>query len=401
MMKIIIIAQFNSFSFEGGNSRFTYLLDLFDYKNNDVEFITSNFHHATKTKRKIDKKTLNKCNYKLTFIDEPGYKKNVSIKRMVSHKILSKRIKKYLKNLNYKPDVIYCAIPSLDVAYEAVTFAKKNGIRFIVDIQDLWPEAFKMALNISVISNVIFYPMKRKANYIYSNADDIVAVSETYVNRALSVNSKKTEGLSIFLGTDLRYFDKCQKENKVVHKDNVIRVAYIGTLGTSYDIKSVIDAIKILKNKGIKNVKFIIMGNGPLEESFEMYAKQSDIDYQFTGRLDYEKMVGLLSSCDICVNPIVGLSVASIINKVGDYAAAGLPVINTQNSEEYKELIDRYKAGYNCNNGDSIDIANKLETLIKDEKLRIKLGSGNRRLAGEKFDRNKTYPKIIKLIERG
>lgn len=399
-MKIIIIAQFNTFSFEGGNSRFTYLLDLFDYKKDEVEFITSNFRHATKTKRNIDKKILNNYNYKITFIDEPGYKKNVSIKRLFSHKILSKKIKKYLNNLSYKPDVIYCAIPSIDVAYESITFSKKNGIRFIIDIQDLWPEAFKMALNIPIISNVIFYPMKRKVDFIYSNADEIVAVSETYVKRALSVNKKLVKGLSVFLGTDLNYFDKCQKNNKVVYKDNIIRIAYIGTLGTSYDIKLIIDSIKILYSKGIKNIKFVIMGDGPLKESFELYAKQSEIDYEFTGRLDYEKMVGLLSSCDICVNPIVGSSVASIINKVGDYAASGLPVINTQNSEEYKNLIIQYNAGYNCKNGDSKDIADKIETLVNDEKLRKKFGKGNRKLAEEKFDREKNYKKIIELITK-
>ena len=143
------------------------------------------------------------------------------------------------------------------------------------------------------------------------------------------------------------------------------------------------------------------MGTGPLRESFENYAKQSKIDYEFTGRLDYDKMVGLLSSCDICVNPIVGLSVASIINKVGDYAASGLPVINTQNSDEYRQLLIDYNAGFNCKNGDFEDIADKIELLINNKDLRMKLGKGNRKLAEERFDRNKTYPEIIKLIERG
>lgn len=398
-MKILMIANFVSFPFEGGNSRFTYILNMLDNKKNQLELVTSNFRHSTKSKREYSPEELSKVSYKITLLDEPGYKKNVSIKRFYSHKILSINLKKYLKKID-KPDLIYCAIPSIDVAYESITFSKKNGIRFIIDIQDLWPEAFKMALNIPIISNVIFYSMKRKVDFIYSNADEIVAVSKTYVKRALSVNKKLVKGLSVFLGTDLNYFDKCQKNNKVVYKDNIIRIAYIGTLGTSYDIKLIIDSIKILYSKGIKNIKFVIMGDGPLKESFELYAKQSEIDYEFTGRLDYEKMVGLLSSCDICVNPIVGSSVASIINKVGDYAASGLPVINTQNSEEYKNLIIQYNAGYNCKNGDSKDIADKIETLVNDEKLRKKFGKGNRKLAEEKFDREKNYKKIIELITK-
>ncbi len=37
-------------------------------------------------------------------------------------------------------------MPSLDVAKVAAKYAKENNIRFIIDIQDLWPEAFRMVL---------------------------------------------------------------------------------------------------------------------------------------------------------------------------------------------------------------------------------------------------------------
>lgn len=400
-MKILMIAQFNTFEFEGGNSRFTYLLDKFDYKKDEVEFITSNFKHGTKSKRIIDDKILKKLKYKITLLEEPGYKKNVSLKRLHSHKILSKNLKKYLNNLNYKPDVIYCSIPSIDVANVAVKYANKNKIRFIIDIQDLWPEAFKMALNIPIISDIVFYPMMRKANYVYSHSNDIVSVSQTYVNRGLKVNTKVKKGLSVFLGTDLDYFDKCAKENKVLFNDNKIRVAYIGTLGTSYDIKNIVDAIKILNDKNINNIKFVIMGDGPLRKTFEEFAKEKQIDYEFTGKLDYPKMVGYLCACDIGVNPIIGTSVASIINKVGDYAAAGIPVINTQNSEEYRNLIDEYEAGYNCENGNVEDMAEKIKLLVENEKQRVKMGKNNRKLAEDKFDRKRTYKKIIELLEEG
>ena len=123
------------------------------------------------------------------------------------------------------------------------------------------------------------------------------------------------------------------------------------------------------------------------------------IDFEFTGRLDYSKMVGLLCSCDICVNPISHGAAQSIINKVCDYAASGLPVLNTQECQEYRDMLDNYKAGLNCDNGNIQDISAKLERLINDKELRKKLGEGNRRLALEKFDRDKTYKEIIKIVE--
>jgi len=330
-MDIVIVAQYlrDLESFDGNNSRFIYIAKMLAKSNkNNIEIITSDFSHARKTNfNKIDKID----GIKFTVCHETGYERNVSLKRFISHKELAINIKKYLKDRK-KPDVIYLAVPSLSVGKICTKFCDKNDIKLIIDIQDLWPEAFKMVFNIPIISNLIFFPMKKQADYIYSRADEIVAVSETYCNRALKVNKKTKKGLSVFLGTDLKYFDECKKNNKIEFDDDVIRIAYIGTLGHSYNIKFVIDAISILNKKGINNIKFIVMGDGPLKQEFEEYAKERNINCEFTGKLKYENMIGLLCSCDIAVNPIKAKSAGSIINKVGDYAAAGLPVINSQES---------------------------------------------------------------------
>ena len=133
-------------------------------------------------------------------------------------------------------------------------------------------------------------------------------------------------------------------------------------------------------------------------DSFVERAKDKDVECEFLGRLPYSEMVKYITNCDVAVNPIVETSSASIINKVGDYAAAGLPVINTQPDKEYRKILEEYQAGFNCKNGDVQDIAEKIEVLYKDKELREKMGENNKRLAEEKFDRNKTYPQIIKLI---
>lgn len=398
-MDIVIVSQYlrDIECFESNNSRFVYIAKLFAKSDeNNVEIITSDFNHTKKEKfNKIGKLD----GVKITACHEPGYPKNVCLKRFNSHKKLSKNIKEYLEKRR-KPDIIYCAIPSLAVGKIVAQYAEKNGVRFVIDIQDLWPEAFKMVFKIPLLSNAIFYPMKRQANYIYKCADDIIAVSETYCNRALKVNKKVKKGLSVFLGTDLNYFDECAKKNKVEFDDDLVRIAYIGTLGHSYNIPIVIDAIRYLNDKGINNLKFIIMGDGPLKEKFESYAREKQIDAEFLGRLEYAKMVGTLCSCDIAINPISRGAAQSIINKVGDYAAAGLPVINTQENNEYRNLVEEYKIGFNCENNNSNDLAEKINILWNDEKSRKEFGNNNRKLAEKKFNRNRTYNEIVKLMEK-
>lgn len=398
MKDILIIAHFTQVPGELGNGRFNYIAEKINKKDANVEVVTTNFSHGTKSHRSLNEEQLNSISYKLTMLYEPGYDDNVSIKRFYSHYIMGKSLTKYLSNRK-KPDVIYCAVPSLNVAYVAAKYAKKHNIRFIIDIQDLWPEAFKMVFNVPIISDILFYPMKRQADYIYAAADEIIAVSQTYANRALKINKKCKSVNYVYLGTDLATFDHFAKSNKIMDKPkDEIWIAYIGTLGHSYDLMSVIDALKILKDRGINNIKFIIMGNGPLKSKFEKYAKVKDINAEFTGKLSYEKMVGILKMCDIAVNPIRKGSAQSIINKVGDYAAAGLPVINTQECREYQELLKKYNAGFNCINGDPQDIAEKIYKLYINSELRKEMGRNNRILAEDKFDRRKTYNKIIEIL---
>lgn len=395
MKDVLMIAHFCNDIDGKGNNRFNYLAEFLADRGFKVELITSDFSHSRKAKRH---EIVKHSKYKVTYISEPGYQKNVSVQRFRSHRAMGMNLKKYLETRK-KPDVVYCAVPSLDVAEAAVSYAYENDIRLLIDIQDLWPEAFKMILDIPVISNTLFRQMKRQADRIYAAADEIIAVSRTYGSRAMEVNRKCREPHVVFIGTDIDYFDRMVKENINSEKpSDEIWLAYIGTLGSSYDLICVMDALKLLQDKGIRNLKFIIMGDGPLKSKFKSYAEGKNIYAEFTGILEYGKMAGLLASCDIAVNPIRRGSAGSIINKHADYAAAGLPVVNTQDSPEYRSLVEQNNAGLNCENGNSDDLAEKLLMLYSDERLRKTMGANSRRLAQEKFNRSKTYSEIVSLL---
>ena len=399
-MNILIVAEYlgdikNPDTF---NSRFLTVADMLRVEGHDVRIVTTDFIHHLK------EHTEGVSEYKdceLITLHEPGYKKNVSLKRFFSHYVLSKQLKKWLRNIK-KPDVIYCAVPSLDFAYEAARYAEINDIKFVLDIQDLWPEAFEMVFNIPIISKVIFAPLRSKANYIYSVADEIVAVSQTYVDRALKNNKKCKKGQAVFLGTDLSKFDEYKKQcSHFIKNENEIWLTYIGTLGHSYDLKLVMDAMSHLKKEDFySKLKFVVMGDGPLKEEFEKYAKKKELNISFLGMLAYPEMVSTLCKADIVVNPIKKNSAGTIINKHADYAASGIAVINTQENEEYCELVERYRMGFNCNNGNAADIAEKIAILIKDASLRNTMGKNARSCAVDNFDRRQAYQEILRVINK-
>lgn len=384
-MDIVILADFcGNFITDDLNMRFQYLANLLS-KEHTVELVTSDFNHA---KKKHFTTPIRNYNYKVTMLHETGYSKNVCIKRFYSHYIWARNLKKYLKNRK-KPDVVYAAIPPLAAPYVAAKYCEKHGIRFVVDVQDLWPEAFQMVFNVPVVSDIVFAPFKFLANGVYRRADAICAVSDTYCKRAKCANKKVKNTTTVFLGTELASFDRYASENPVlVKKEDEVWIAYCGTLGSSYDLTCTIDALSILKDY---RIRFIVMGDGPRKEEFESYAEEKGVNAIFTGRLDYEAMCSLLSACDIAVNPITHMAAQSIINKHADYVASGLPIVSTQENEEFRKLIDEYQMGFNCKNSNSVDFAEKIKKLVDDKDLRLQMGKNARRCAEERFDKKKIY----------
>lgn len=390
-MDIVIISHFCEDFSKMDNDRFLYIAKKL-CKKHDVEIITSDFRHTTKRHRNKSKTILP---FKITFLHEPGYTKNVCLKRFISHRVWGRRVEQYIRTRK-KPDVVYCAVPSLTGPNLVAKYCERNNIRFVIDVQDIWPEAFQMVVNVPVVSQIAFAPFKILANGIYKRADAICAVSDTYCRRAVRVNRKVKTTTTVFLGTELASFDRYAAENPILEKKNEeIWIAYCGTLGSSYDLICVIDAFCIL---GDSRLRLIVMGDGPKKEEFETYAKVKNVQVEFVGRLQYNVMCSLLSSCDITVNPIVHMAAQSIINKHADYAASGKPVVSTQEAKEYKNLIDEYHMGFNCRNNDGYDLAENIKTLIDHKEMRKRMGMNARRCAEEKFDRKVTYKLLENII---
>lgn len=398
-MKIIIIANFPA-RIDGSKEkgRFLYLGEMLCERGHDVTMLVSDFNHGTKKHRGSTEIKHEAYQTKIIALHEPGYPNNISIKRLWSHFVWGRNVGKFLNDTE-KPDVIYCAVPSLTAAIKVARYCKSAGPKFTIDVQDLWPEAFQMAVRNKLLQRAL-KPIDWYVNKIYRAADVVVAVSDTYVKRVLKVNAKVKDGYSIYLGNDGALFDASRGESIEERNNKEIKLAYIGTLGYSYDLKCVIDAIDISKpNEWPQIVKFVIMGDGPMKDELIRYAQLKRVECEFTGSLPYQEMVKKLCECDIVVNPIKSGSAASIINKVGDYALSGLPVINTQESPEYRKLLEQYKCGINCRVGNAQDVADAIVKLSKNPELRKQMGENARRLGEERFDRRQTYKQIVEVIE--
>lgn len=375
--------------------RYLYVAEKMAEKGHDVTYIQTDFDHLSK---KHFTKITGAYKSKVVLLHVPGYGDNISYKRLWSHYLWGCKVYNYLKQ-NEKPDVIFIHIPSMTAAVKAASYCKKNGVRYIIDVMDIWPEVFYMSVKNKLV-RFLMKPLEWYINKAYSAADEIVAVSQTYADRALSVNKKVKKGLSVFIGNDGENFDKSRDKNMVHYNDGCLRIAYIGTIGYSYDIPCFLRALKLYKDNNCKpEMKFVVMGDGPKLNEFRQMSKELGVDAEFTGRIDYEDMVGRLCSCDMLANCIVKGAQQSITNKVGDYALSGLPVINTQENLEYRSYVENLQLGINCRCGNERDVFEAMKKLASNPDLRKKYGDNQRKFGVKYFDIRYSYQPIFDLIE--
>lgn len=401
MKKIAVISMGVKLDNEKGYSRFRYIGDFLSDAGYQVDLITTTFQHWEKAQRNLDE--IKKENYKfnLKFIYEPGYKKNIDLHRIRSHRIAAKNLRQLLeKEGDY--DLIYCEIPPNDVALAAAEYAKSKGIPFVPDVNDLWPEAMRMVLDIPVISDVLFYPLLRDAEKVYSLVSGIIGTSDEYRDRPLKNQQLNVPKKTVYVGNEIAEFDAGVAEYgpQISKDEEEFWVSYAGTIGTSYDIKTMVLAGKELLNRGKSQINIKILGGGPLKEELEGLAKeQKCTNVEFVGYAPYPKMAAYLAKSDILVNSFVKKAPQSIVTKIGDYLAAGKPMINTCMSPEFRNKVEHDGFGINIMPEDVKVLADAIEKLYEDETGRTEMGKRARTIAEEQFDRPQSYKKIIELIE--
>ncbi|MBQ6420773.1 MAG: glycosyltransferase family 4 protein [Clostridia bacterium] len=401
MKKILIVASDVALPGEKGLARLHYLAEYFCGRGYAVELATADFQHWEKRRRTAAdlEWAQEKSAAKLTLLHEWGYKRNVEPRRILSLAGLSRRMGRYLKTAEY--DLIYALVPDNRLAYVAGKRAKARGVPFVVDVEDLWPEAMRMVFDVPVVSDLIFSYFTFFAKRVYRLADAVVGSSETYADEPLKYGVKPEKRAVVYVGCDLAEFDRgaAKYAGETQKPEGAFRVSYAGTLGTSYDLKTLLDAVTLLHRRGLTQIVPVIMGDGPDRAALEKHARETGVPAVFTGYLPRERMAAMLCAGDLTVNSLIAKASQSIVSKIGDYLAAGVPMVNTGLDPEFCRKTEADGFGVNVKPEDAEALADAIETLYRDPERRAEMGRAARNIAETQFDREKTYERIVALAE--
>ena len=382
-----------------GATRYVYLATLLHEHGFDVDFITSGFQHWEKRQRDVEHFDAGTDAYTIRFIEEPFYPKNMCPQRIWAHHVVAKRVSEYFDE-HHDYDLIYCQIPPNDVAREIGKAAHRFKIPYVVDVNDLWPEAFRVAFDVPVLSDILFAPFYRQAKAVYQMADAVVGTSDEYRERGLRDARSGIPSETVYVGNQLCEFDAgvTAQASQIDKSAGDIWVSYAGTLSACYDLETLVRAMALVQ-KTHPEAKLQILGDGSERDNLKAAAHSSGAEVVFHGYLPYSQMAAWLSKSDITINSLVEKAAQSIVTKIGDYLAAGKPMVNTSCSKEFRAKVEADGFGVNVKPGDAEGMAEVLIDLIEDPQRRAQMGERARAIAEEQFDRPHSYLKTVRLIE--
>ena len=141
-----------------------------------------------------------------------------------------------------------------------------------------------------------------------------------------------------------------------------------------------------------------ILGDGPDRDKLTELASSIGAPVDFLGYTPYDRMAAWLAASDITVNSLVHGAAQSIVTKIGDYLAAGIPMINTGESPEFCAKVEADGFGVNVAPGNASELTQAIVKLAAHPSSRKIMGAKARDIACRQFDQAHSYQAIVELI---
>lgn len=296
-----------------------------------------------------------------------------------------------------KPDFIIATSPPLFVGLIGVIFKKLwRGVRFILDIRDIWPESVESVG--AVRSKTLLRQGEKLARYIYRRADHITCTSPgikkllTLANITILPNGAELDLFRPDISGD-HIRRTWNLENKFV-------VLYTGNLGLAQAPEIFIKTAEILKQ--VRNdAAFLIVGAGVLFQKLQNEAAQKNLtNIIFTGARPRSEMPAFVAAANVCVIPYKKADTFrnTFPSKMFDYMAGAKPIIINLKGEA-SDLMEKAGCGLLANEENPRSLAETVIDLQKNPEKAKVMGQSGRIFVEKHYQREKIAEDLNCLLE--
>lgn len=301
-------------------------------------------------------------------------------------------------------DIVYATSTPLTVGVIAMMLKWRKKWRYVFEVRDLWPE---FPIQIGAIRNKILISFLRwLERKIYKNSEFVVALSPGMQEGVVAAGMpiEKTAMIPNMSKPD-KFFPhepNLEVANKFGIDLNKFNVIHFGSMNPANGLDYIVEAAKLVQEKGDSEISFIFLGDGAVRPKMEGLVHQYGLkNVSFLGKHNMSVVTEVVNCCDVTVTTFLNLPIlqTNSPNKLFDSLSAGKPII-VNSAGWTKDMAEREKCGFFVDPEDPADFANKI-LYYKDKKEELRLmGENSRRLSIEVYDKNILSAQVADVLEK-
>ena len=395
-----IVAAFAKGGDELHSNRFDYIASEAARRGCAVTQFISSFDHWKKARRRAPAP----ADRKVVRVYEPGYRSNVSARRIASHLVFSAALGAHLVAMTVargRPDVIYCCVPHNLSAFLCGVYCKVLRVEFVVDVHDTWPESLLSIYRVPAWQRPMYHAWRWLADASFRMANRVFAECRRYAARAAEARGQIRAGETvpaIYLGGDVAYFDALDRAPALPEhvRGAFPRFVYAGSLGVNYDLDTIVEAFACVQAVR-PGAALVFLGSGERQANLERALADRSLRAWVSGHLPYAELARRLMQCDVGLNAFRPGGNVGYSYKLNDYLLAGLPVINSLEGEA-QELVTKHELGLNYRAGDAGSLADAMLAFCDSAAGMAPRRARVRAFARRSLDRKTIYAPIFEAI---
>jgi glycosyltransferase involved in cell wall biosynthesis len=376
----------------------------------EVTWWTSNFDHVRKQHRHGASRIEIRPNLTLRMLPGSGYHTNLSLQRVRHNRSVARSFHAAMRlpQTGSRPDVFMACLHTLELAQAAAAYATGQGIPFVVDVVDIWPEVYLRAFppGLKAVARYCLRSEYLRARRILQSARTLTAVSRTYLDWALALcpDAPGKPGAVFPLGYDDADVEdavvSCESERlRTAHKITpaAINLAFVGQLSHSYDLDTVVEAARLLYRSLGQQVRFFIAGDGRDRQRLQS-AAQAIPTIACTGWLSHPGVVALLRQCTVGLVSYAAGATQSLPYKPFEYMAASLALVSCLPGE-LEDLIRREGIGLQYTPGSPESLAACIRTIVDHPEQCAQMRRKSKELFAAEYRAEVIYSRFCDYLE--
>ena len=301
------------------------------------------------------------------------------------------------RKIKEKPDIIIGTCVHPFAALSACLLAKKKKSRFFFEITDLWPRII-VEMGAMRESHPIVRVLRKTELYLFKKAERIIIIPPhigDYI-KARGVPAEKI--VWIPNGADLKRYENIKKYNGG-NQDNLVFL-YSGIFSEYAGLDTVLKAAKILQDKGVGGIKFLLVGDGAEKPGLIKMAQDLGLkNTEFQPMVPKSEVYKILGEADVFISIIKNVVASSGVssNKLNDYLASGRPIIFAVNVKN--NPVEEAGAGFTISPQDPLALAEAAQRMAGlSPQERIKMGENAKEYAKKNIDIRVSAEKLERLL---